>query len=204
MSAHRSNRLASLAALTALAACGTCTPPTPPTVTVPDALRTPPGESLQRTLWATGAQIYECRPKAAAAMGAASGTAAGTAAGTAPAAGSTEWAFVGPEATLADAQGAIIGKHYAGPTWEARDGSKVVGTVKARVDAPDAGAIPWLLLETRNVGKGTGLFARVTSVQRVATVGGLPPAAAGCTSATIGQKARVDYKAEYVMYAPTF
>jgi hypothetical protein len=201
MSARRFLRLAALALPAALAACGTCTPPTPPTVVVPDALRPPPGEVLQRTLWATGVQIYECRAKA----GAAPGTAAGTgAAGAAGATGATEWAFVGPEATLADAQGAIVGKHFAGPTWEAGDGSKVVGTVKARVDPPGAGAIPWLLLETRNVGKGTGLFARVTSVQRVATVGGLPPAASGCTSTTIGQKARVDYKAEYAMYAPTF
>ena len=76
--------------------------------------------------------------------------------------------------------------------------------MKSRVEAPDAGAIPWLLLETRNIGKGTGLFARVTSVQRVATAGGLPPAAGSCNGSTIGQKARVDYKAEYVMYAPTF
>ena len=180
-------RLASLAAgasLAALAACGTCTPPVPPTVAVPDDLRPPPGETLQRTLWANGVQIYECRAKAGAP-------------------GTTEWAFVGPEATLADDKGALVGKHYAGPTWEAGDGSKVVGTVKARVDAPGGTAIPWLLLETHNMGKGAGQFARVTSVQRVATEGGLPPAT-GCASAQIGQKARVDYKAQYVLYAPSF
>jgi hypothetical protein len=180
-------RLAALlvpAALATLAACGTCTPPTPPTVTVPDDLRAPPGETLLRTLWATGVQIYECRAKPGAA-------------------GGTEWAFLGPEATLADDKGVVVGKHYAGPTWEASDGSKVVGTVKAHVDAPGGTAIPWLLLETRNVGKGTGKFARVTSVQRVATEGGLPPATP-CAGEAIGQKARVDYKAEYVLYSPSF
>jgi hypothetical protein len=176
--------LASLVATAALAGCGTCRPPVPPTVVVPDDLRAPPGETLQRTLWATGVQVYECRAKA------------GTT-------GAGEWAFVGPEATLADEKGAVVGKHYAGPTWEAADGSKVLGKVKARVDSPGGTAIPWLLLETRNVGKGTGRFAPVTSVQRVATEGGLPPTAA-CTEAQFGQVARVDYKAEYVLYAPTF
>jgi hypothetical protein len=173
-----------LALAATLAACGTCRPPVPPTVAVPDALRPPAGETLQRTLWATGVQIYECRARASGATG-------------------TEWAFVGPEAALADDKGSTVGKHYAGPSWEANDGSKIVGTVKAKVDAPDAGAIPWLLLETRSVGKGTGQFARVTSVQRVATEGGMPPTTA-CTTQTLGQRARVDYKAQYVLYAPTF
>jgi len=184
MSARSPLCLASLLATAALAACGTCKPPVPPTVVVPEDLRAPPGETLQRTLWASGVQVYECRAKAGAA-------------------GVTEWAFVGPEATLADDKGAVVGKHYAGPTWEASDGSKVVGTVKARVEAPGGTAIPWLLLETKNTGKGTGRFARVTSVQRVATEGGLPPATA-CTGAEVGQKARVDYKAQYVLYGPTF
>ena len=171
-------------ALAALAACGTCKPPVPPTVVVPEDLKPPAGETLQRTLWATGVQIYECRAKA------------GTT-------GATEWAFLGPEASLADDKGAIVGKHYAGPSWEAGDGSKVVGTVKARVDPPGGTSIPWLLLETRNVGKAQGQFAHVSSVQRVATEGGLPPATP-CAAAEIGQKARVDYKAQYVLYAPTF
>ena len=61
--------------------------------------------------------------------------------------------------------------YYAGPTWEASDGSKVVGVVKAKVDAPDPRSIPWLLLETHGTGKA-GMFAKVTSIQRVATVGG--------------------------------
>jgi hypothetical protein len=178
-------RLVPLAFAALLVACGSCKPPVPPTVAVPDALAPPPGETLQRTLWATGAQLYECRAKAGVAD-------------------ATEWAFIGPEATLADDRGILVGRHYAGPTWEANDGTKVVGTVKARLDAPEPGAIPWLLLETRSTGKGSGQFARVTSIQRVATQGGMPPPAAGCTSATLGQQARVDYKAQYVMFAPTF
>ncbi len=73
-----------------------------------------------------------------------------------------QWAFVAPEAELLDARGAIAGTHYAGPHWESRDGSKIVGSVTARADAPRADAIPWLLLSTRSVG-GPGRFANVTA-----------------------------------------
>jgi len=40
-----------------------------------------------------------------------------------------EWEFKAPETELTDAQGRSFAKHYAGPTWEARDGSKIVGKV---------------------------------------------------------------------------
>ena len=129
---------------------------------------------------ASGVQVYECRAKAGDA-------------------GAAEWVFIAPEAQLFDADGLPVGKHYAGPTWESNDGSKVVGAVKAKADAPDAGAIPWLLLATHSTG-GSGAFANVTSVQRVATSGGVAPSA-GCSTATIGQQARVPYKAQYTQYA---
>ncbi len=171
------------AALLALAACSSVSlHPTPPSVVVPEALRAPAGETLVRTLAADGVQVYECRAKAGDANAA-------------------EWVFVAPEARLADAQGVLVGRHYAGPTWEAADGSKVVGAVRAKVDSPEAGAIPWLLLATRSTGK-PGLFAKVSSIQRVATHGGAAPAT-GCAAATVGQTARVPYKAEYAQYAPT-
>jgi hypothetical protein len=176
-------RLLPLVATALLAACvAEALKPTPPTVVIPGNLAAPPTESLVRTLWADGVQIYECRAKPDA--------------GAAPA-----WVFVAPEANLADAGGVLVGHHYAGPTWEAADGSKVVGTVKAKADSPDAGAIPWLLLATHSTGQ-PGLFAKVTTIQRVATMGGAMPAT-GCDATTIGKQARVPYKAQYTQYAPT-
>jgi len=147
--------------------------------TVPSAL-VPAGEQRVDRVAATGVQIYQCRatPGSAAAPG---------------------WVFVAPEAELFDTQGRVAGKHYAGPHWEALDGSKIVGTVKAREDAPQAGAIPWLLLSTRSVGDA-GRFAKVTSVQRVNTSGGVAPAQ-GCDSNRIGATERVPYTADYVMYS---
>jgi hypothetical protein len=175
--------IAPFAAAAVLAACGsTSLHPSPPSVVVPDALRPPVGETLLRTLSADGVQVYECRAKAGDANAA-------------------EWVFVAPEARLFDADGRLVGRHYAGPTWEAGDGSKVAGTVRAKVDAPAAGAIAWLLLATHSTGK-TGLFARVSSIQRVATQGGVAPAR-GCGAATVGQTTRVPYTAQYVQFAPT-
>jgi hypothetical protein len=161
-----------------LAACAG-TPSAPP-VQVPDSLRPPAGEAALGGVAAKGVQIYECRVKKDDPQ-------------------ATEWAFVAPEAELFDAQGHLVGKHYAGPHWESIDGSKVVGSVKARADAPQAGAIPWLLLSTRSVGPA-GAFAKVSSIQRISTVGGAAPAAGGCTAASLGRGARVPYTADYMLF----
>lgn len=174
-------RFTALACATLLAACASTAPkPTPPTVVIPGSLSAPAGESLVRTLWADGVQIYECRKAADASF--------------------PEWMFVAPEARLADASGNPVGRHFAGPTWEANDGSQVVGTVKAKLDSPDPHAIAWLTLQTHSTGK-PGLFANVTTIQRVATQGGIAPAT-GCGTATIGKQERVHYTAQYAQYAP--
>jgi hypothetical protein len=114
-------------------------------------LRPAANESLARVVPAKGVQIYECRDG--------------------------KWAFVAPEAELFDRSGKKIGTHYAGPHWEAADGSRIVGTVKQRADAPAGGNIPWLLLATKSVGND-GAFSKVSSIQRVATVGGVARLAA--------------------------
>lgn len=144
---------------------------------VPTALQPEAGLTFSRTVRARGVQIYECRS--------ASGTHA--------------WAFVAPEAALADVDGQPFGRHYAGPHWEAPDGSKVVATLKARSDAPAADAIPWLLLSARSVG-GPGAFSLVRAIQRVNTVGGSAPREA-CSATSAGQIARVPYTADYHLYA---
>ena len=139
------------------------------TVQVPDKLK-PANESLSMIVPAKGDQIYECRE--------------------------AKWVFVAPEADLFDGAGKKIGKHYAGPHWEAADGSRIVGAVKERADAPAAGTIPWLLLSAKSVGP-EGAFSKVTSIQRVATKGGVAPAG-DCSQA--GAKARVPYTADYYFF----
>ena len=159
-----------------------CASPQPPTslVGVPDRLKPSANESVVMIVPAKGVQIYECRARK-------------------DQLGGYEWTFVAPEADLFDARGNRIGRHYAGPHWESTDGSKILGTVKERVDAPVADAIPWLLLSAKSVGS-EGSFSKVTSIQRVNTVGGVAPKA-GCTQAAAGTAARVNYAADYYFFS---
>lgn len=173
---------AAIATLAALAGLSGCASKRPSDAPVPPVL-VPAGEKAVETLAARGVQIYQCRSKVNA-----SGTAVG------------EWTFVAPEAELFDQQGKPAGKHYAGPHWEALDGSKIIGAVKTRADAPAAGAIPWLLLNARSVA-GEGRFAKISSVQRINTTGGVAPAD-GCDTNKVGANARVNYTADYVLFTP--
>ena len=172
-------RVTAAAALSLALLVAACASPPPPTAQVPDKLKPAANESLTMIVPARGVQIYECRART-------------------DQAGAYDWAFVAPEADLFDTRGARIGRHYAGPHWESTDGSKIVGTVKERADAPVGDAIPWLLLAARSVGP-EGAFSRVTSIQRVNTVGGVAPAT-GCSQAAAGTPARINYTADYYFF----
>lgn len=150
-----------------------------PTVQVPDKIKGAANESLALIVAAKGVQIYECRASKDA--------------------GTADWVFVAPEADLFDTSGKGIGRHYAGPRWESFDGSTIAGTLKERIDASQPDAIPWLLLTAKSVGP-EGSFSKVTSVQRVSTVGGAAPKT-GCSSASVGQVARMPYTADYYFLA---
>lgn len=106
--------------------------------------------------------------------------------------------FVAPEADLFDVTGNRLGRHYAGPRWESTDGSMIEGTLKERADAPLANAIPWLLLTVKSVGT-EGAFSKVTSIQRVNTVGGVSPKE-GCSQTALGTPARINYTADYYFF----
>lgn len=147
----------------------------------PDNIKPPAPAKLVLKANAKGAQIYVCDKSKDPKLG-------------------YEWTLKGPDAVLSDESGKAIGRHYAGPTWESVDGSKVVAAVKSKVDAPDSAAIPWLLLEAKSA-EGQGALGKVTWVQRVHTSAGKAPAT-GCDKAHAGSEARVDYAAEYYFYAP--
>jgi hypothetical protein len=146
---------------------------------IPEGLRPPAGQVLALAARATGVQIYECK-----------------AAKENPA--QFSWTLKAPEADLTDLSGKPVGKHYTGPTWEAGDGSKVIGELVAKRDAPVATAIPWLLLRAKST-SGNGIFSAIASIQRLQTVGGTPPAD-GCNSSQSGKESRVPYSAVYRFY----
>jgi len=146
---------------------------------VPDALKASPGEELLFAATAKGFQIYTWQPKK-------------------DNPSQYEWVFKSPEADLFDASGKKMGHHYAGPTWESNDGSKVVGELKSHIPAKDENAVPWLLL-TAKEHAGTGIFSHVTSIQRLETVGGKAPLA-GASPPGTGAELRVPYTAVYYFY----
>jgi Protein of unknown function (DUF3455) len=152
---------------------------TPPVI--PGALTVPGTHVLALETQATGVQIYVCNARKDDPT-------------------RFEWVFKAPEAELFGSNGKKIGIHYAGPTWEANDGSTVVGELKARDIGPDPSAIPWLLLSGKST-SGDGIFSQTQSIQRLQTVGGKAPAE-GCNQAQVGQEMRVPYKATYYFFVP--
>jgi hypothetical protein len=146
---------------------------------VPDAIKAPANEQVVLQVHATGSQIYVCK---------------------AGADGKLAWTLKAPEAELHDSQGVVVGHHYAGPAWKLNDGSEVTGKAVARVDSPEADSIPWLLVSVTGH-SGDGALSRVTSIQRIHTKGGQPPAG-GCDDAKQGSEVKSSYAADYYFFAP--
>ncbi len=114
----------------------------------PDAIAAR-GETTVLTVHAEGAQVYECK---------------------ADPAGKLVWQFREPIATLM-ADGKTVGRHYAGPTWEHVDGSRVQGKPAGRSSGATAADIPWLKLEAVEP-HGPGVLAGIATIQRINTKGG--------------------------------
>lgn len=180
------------------AACSPAAPPaasqktaaaaSPTPLTIPNEISVPGQEPSYRA-YAKGVQLYECKPNDQ---------------------GQLAWLLNEPAAELFDDKGNSIGWHSGGPggpTWEAKDQSKVFGdTAKdkatgkdkiARVTV-DSNAIPWLRLPAKP-GNGQGVFGNVQTIQRLSTTDGLAPAA-GCDQAHLGNKRPVYYTATYYFY----
>lgn len=103
------------------------------------------------------------------------------------------WTLKAPDAKLLNQEGSVIGRHFAGPTWQLNDGSWVKGRAVAKQVAPDATAVPWLLLE---VVDSTGRLGTVRFIQRTETHGGNAPDGS-CSQSAIR---RVPYTATYSFY----
>lgn len=146
---------------------------------VPDAIAAPAGEEVVLLAHATGSQIYTCQ---------------------AGSDGTYAWVLKAPEAQLFDRKDKVIGEHSAGPSWKLKDGSEVTGKAAAKVDALDPGSIPWLLVKAVSH-SGKGQLSNVTSIQRMRTHGGQPPAE-GCDEAHKGAETKSSYSADYYFYAP--
>ena len=145
---------------------------------VPPEIAAPAGSKLFLVGHAVGVQIYRCNASAS----------------------GYRWGFVGPRADLYGDNGKLIATHFAGPRWQARDGSQAVGTLVRPVTV-DPTAIPWLLLSaTGTPGPDGDRLAGTTSIQRIATTGGLIPAPEECNAESAGNAKEVPYTADYYFY----
>jgi hypothetical protein len=136
----------------------------------PAQLEPPKDQVLLFTLTGKGSQIYACQNAA--------------------------WVLKAPDAKLFAGSGELAGKHFAGPTWEAKDGSRVKGKMVASVPSPEADSIPWLLVAAVSH-EGTGSMANVQTIQRLQTQGGKAPAGS-CAVGT--PDLDVPYQAQYAFY----
>lgn len=144
---------------------------------VPTALQPPAGYTVAFTAKATGVQIYTSTVETGSAM---------------------KWTLEAPLAELRAPAGVI--HHYAGPSWEAEDGSKIVRdkdtpvtTQPARQPTAD---IPWLLIKVLPSAT-PGMLSKVAYVQRIETSGGVAPSAPPINA---GTKVGIPYTATYVFY----
>ncbi len=146
-------------------------------ISVPEQIKVPAGFKPILMAHAKGDQIYQCSLNN----------------------GEYIWEVQAPDAKLFDAQGKIVGNHSAGPLWEYKEGSQVVGKVLKKLDKTPESAISWLLVEVISH-KGNGLFSKVAYINRINTEGGLPPSIP-CNANHIGGEKRINYKADYIFYS---
>ena len=128
-------------------------------------------------LSAEGAHIYQCRPVSAD--------------------GRFGWVFTAPDATLYEGSRSAA-THKVPDLYESlSDRSSVTAVPRANQPA-GAGNLSWQLMQAAPLNP-TGMFAGVTSIQRVNTQGGVAPAG-GCGPAADGAESRVAFRADYYFY----
>jgi hypothetical protein len=172
----RARLLAGVALALTAAAPASAAPAPPP---VPGTIAVPTGHKPFLLAHAAGVQRYPCT--------------------TVP--GGYAWGASTPRADLHDANGHRIGDHFGGPSWRAEDGSTVVAARDAGATV-DPTAIPWLRLKRASATAGADgdRLVATTYIQRIATVGGLAPAADLCNALTVGTAVEVPYTADYLFW----
>lgn len=106
-------------------------------------------------------------------------------------------------AKVFDKDGKPFGRHFAGPSSDANDGSRVTSKAVASASL-DPIPLPgsWLLVNIISH-DGSGVLSPATSIQRLNTKVGKAPAP-GCDASHVGREIRVPYSADYLFYAARY
>jgi Protein of unknown function (DUF3455) len=105
----------------------------------------PAGSKLVLRAHAQGNQIYTCQQNAY----------------------TFSWGLKAPDAQLTDDSNRVIGRHFAGPTWQLNDGSQVLGRPVAKVDATEPNAVPWLppsTISIQRIPRRSGLYVSAACI----------------------------------------
>ena len=163
--------LASLCAAPCLAAIGEPSG-------IPPRLRAGPNEQLAFRLRGNGVNVYQCKTTVA----------------------NPEvyaWYFVAPDATLYDGSHEVARMTSPNQMEALSDTTSVSGFVRAAQSAGPSD-LPWMRASALANGD-SGLFAGVTSYQRVNTRGGAAPTT-GCSADNVGEEARIAFDADFYFY----
>jgi len=143
---------------------------------IPQPLRPPADQVLAFELRADGVQVYECAADR----------------------GTYAWRYRAPIATLADAQGRSVGRQHESEAWEANDGSRIAGEMRAQVSAGNPASMPQRMWTTAST-SGSGMLAPVRTVVALDSDGGEVPMQL-CDASHAGDVANVPYSAGYFFY----
>ena len=108
-----------------------------------------------------------------------------------------EWGFVVPDATLYEGNRTTAHHKTVGLYESLSDRSSISGVVRSS-QAAGVANLPWVLMRAQPLSE-SGIFANVTSIQRVNTAGGAAPTT-GCGAGNTGAEARVAFQADYYFY----
>ena len=155
----------------------------PPPPVVPGKIQVPDGNKVFLVGHAVGVQIYSCNATS----------------------NGFVWRFVAPRANLYDDHGKLIITHFGGPTWQAKDGSRVVGRLdgqRHRRSHRHSMAAAVAAVDDRLALTATGWWPRPTSNGSPPPAASRPPAA-DCNATTAGTVAEVPYTADYYFWKRT-
>ena len=166
--------LTGIAAVAAALPLATVAQAGPAAPEVPAGIVVPDGHKPYLVAHAEGVQIYTCE--------------------------GTAWKLLAPRATLTGDNDKVLGSHYGGPRWEARDGS-IVAAARDGGAKVDPTAVDWLRLKATSTTAGADgdRLTETTYIQRIHTVGGLAPAGP-CEA---GSSVEIPYSADYVFFKET-
>ena len=144
---------------------------------IPDDLKVPEGNVLLLRAYGKGVQMYDCP--------------------------FVDFAKATPHAILFTGdsdEGDLVAIHFKGPSWQATDGSIVVGDAAhaKHVVAPDPDDVDWVLLPAKS-NTGNGLLSKVTYIQRLFTDDG-KATLAGCDQVQDQTQELVEYSPQYLFY----